>query len=133
MSEIAIPEEDDGTLVDTLCTTVLAAATVLLLSSILLILVQAAYAADVGLARTLGEPLWDVLGTDSGKVWIVRMVLIAALLVVGWGLKQPVGRPALVDHPRAQAEPLAWSVPSEVVVATVLLLVVGILTSIAPG
>lgn len=71
-------------LIEILRTPVRVAGVVLLFSSLALILVQAAYAADVGLGQALGQPVWDVLGTYSGRVWIARIALVLVVLVAGW-------------------------------------------------
>lgn len=78
--------DEDRALVEILRIAVRGAGVVLLLSSFVLILVQAAYAADVGLRAALGQPLLDILGTYSGRAWIARFVLVLGVLVTGWTL-----------------------------------------------
>lgn len=83
---LAAGPDDDRALNEILRICVRVAGVVLLLSSLALILVQAAYAADVGVGAAFGQPLWDVLGTYSGRVWIARFVLVLGVLVTGWTL-----------------------------------------------
>jgi putative copper export protein len=64
----------------------LGGALVLLGANLVLIVVQAAYAADVGLTQAMGQPLVDVLGTRSGWDWAVRMLVIALLVMLAWSL-----------------------------------------------
>jgi copper transport protein len=70
---------------------VLAGGFIALVGNLGLLVVQARDAAGVGLASAIGRPVWDVLATHSGRIWIVRMVLIVALLVIGWSLPSADG------------------------------------------
>ena len=77
------PNGDDA-LARILRTAVRVAGVMLLLGSLALIVVEASYAADVSLGAALGQPLWDVLGTYSGRVWIARLVLVLVVVAAGW-------------------------------------------------
>ena len=112
-------------------------ALVLLATNLVLIVVQAAYAAGVGLGSAMGQPLVDVLGTRTGWDWMARMVLILVLVGVTWSLPLRLDRPrwgavlalgaavmlsfSLVSHAAT-----AWAPPLSIAVDWVHLMAMGV-------
>ena len=112
-------------------------ALVLLATNLVLIVVQAAYAAGVGLGSAMGQPLVDVLGTRSGWDWMVRIVLILVLVGVTWSLPPrldrlrwgavlALGAAVMLSFSLVSHAATAWAPPLSIAVDWVHLLAMGV-------